>query len=98
MGNPSRDPGRFPAFDTITIMSTLTIQMPESLAKQLEVCAADEGITVDQLLASAAAEKLSALMTIDHLRQRAARANRQDFIDFLEASPDVPPMPGDERA
>ena len=79
-------------------MSTLTIQMPESLAKQLEVCAADEGITVDQLLASAAAEKLSALMTIDHLRQRAARANRQDFIDFLEASPDVPPMPGDERA
>ena len=43
-----------------------------------------------------AAEKLSALMTIEHLRQRAVRADRQDFIDFLEASPDVPPMKDDE--
>lgn len=77
-------------------MSTLTISMPEGLAKQLQACAADEGVTVDQLLASAAGEKLSALMTLEHLRERAARANRQDFIDFLEASPDVPPMPGDE--
>ncbi|MBU3666370.1 MAG: toxin-antitoxin system HicB family antitoxin [Chthoniobacterales bacterium] len=47
-------------------------------------------------IASAAGEKLSALMTLDHLRERAARANRQDFIDFLEALPDVPPMPGDD--
>ena len=77
-------------------MSTLTISMPEGLAKQLQVCAAEEGVTVDQLIASAAGEKLSALMTLDHLRERAARANRQDFIDFLEGSPDVPPMPGDE--
>jgi hypothetical protein len=35
-------------------------------------------------------------MTLDHLRERAARANRQDFIDFLEGSPDVAPIPGDE--
>ena len=77
-------------------MSTLTISMPEGLAKQLQVCAAEEGVTVDQLIASAAGEKLSALMTLDHLRERAARANRQDFIDFLEGSPDVAPIPGDE--
>lgn len=38
-------------------MSTLTIQMPESLARQLQACADDEGVTVDQLLASAAAGK-----------------------------------------
>ena len=77
-------------------MSTLTIQMPESLAQQLRECAAKEGVTVDQLLSSAAAEKLSALMTVEHLRQRAIRANRDDFVAFLDASPDVPPMPGDE--
>jgi hypothetical protein len=35
-------------------------------------------------------------MTLEHLRERAARANRQDFIEFLEGSPDVPPIPGDE--
>ena len=78
-------------------MSTLTVQMPESLARQLRECAASEGVTVDQLLSSAAAEKLSALMTVEHLRQRARNAKREDFVAFLAASPDVPPMEGDER-
>jgi hypothetical protein len=76
-------------------MSTLTIQMPDSLARQLRECAAKEGVTVDQLLSSAAAEKLSALMTVDHLRERAVRAKRDDFVAFLDASPNVPPMDGD---
>jgi len=77
-------------------MSTLTVQMPESLAQQLRECAAKEGLTVDQLISSPAAEKLSALLTLDHLRQRALRAKREDFVAFLDASPDVPPLPGDE--
>ena len=77
-------------------MSTLTIQMPDSLARELRELAAKEGVTVDQLLSSAAAEKLSALMTVEHLRQRALRAKREDFVAFLAASPDVPPVAGDE--
>lgn len=77
-------------------MSTLTFQLPDSLARQLRECAAKEGVTVDQLLASAAAEKLSALMTVQHLRERARHANREDFVAFLNGSPDVPPIPGDE--
>lgn len=77
-------------------MSTLTVQISESLASQLREYAANEGLTIDQLVSSAAAEKLSALMTVDHLRQRAARAKREDFLAFLDASPDVPPLPGDE--
>ena len=77
-------------------MSTLTIQMPESFAQQLRECAAKEGLSVDQLLSSAAAEKLSALMTVEHLRERARHAKREDFLAFLDASPDAPPLPGDE--
>jgi len=77
-------------------MSTLTIQIPESLARELRECAAKEGVTVDQLLSSAAAEKLSALITVEHLRQRALRSKREDFAAFLDGSPDVPPLPGDE--
>lgn len=77
-------------------MSTLTIQMPESLARQLHECAVKEGVTVDQLLSSAAAEKLSALITVEHLRERARHARREDFVAFLNGSPDVPPLPGDE--
>ena len=77
-------------------MSTLTIQMSDSLARELRECAAKEGVTVDQLISSAAAEKLSALITVEHLRQRALRANRADFVAFLDGSPDVPPLSGDE--
>jgi hypothetical protein len=77
-------------------MSTLTIQLPESLARQLRECAVKEGLTVDQLLSSAAAEKLSALVTVEHLRERARHARREDFLAFLNGSPNVPPIPGDE--
>ena len=51
---------------------------------------------MDQLMSSAAAEKLSAMLTVEHLRERARNAKREDFIAFLNGSPDVPPMPGDE--
>jgi hypothetical protein len=76
-------------------MSTLTIQLADSLAQQLRTCAEREGVTIEQLLASAAAEKLSALLTVEHLRQRALRAKREDFAAFLAASPDAPPLIGD---
>lgn len=77
-------------------MSTVTIQIPDSLLAQLNECAEKEGVTVEQLLASAAAEKLSALVTVDALRERARQAKREDFLSFLNASPDIPPLPGDE--
>ena len=77
-------------------MSTLTIQMPEGLARQLRECAAKEGVTVDQLMSAAAGEKFSALLTVEHLRERARRGKREDFENYLAASPAVPPMPGDE--
>lgn len=78
-------------------MSTLTVKMPDGLAEQLRACAAQEGVTVDQLLSAAASEKISAMLTVEHLRQRARRANRSDFIAFLDAAPDVEPQSGDQR-
>ena len=77
-------------------MSTLTIQMPEGLAQQLRECAAGGGVTVDQLMSAAAGAKLSALQTVEHLRTRARHAKREDFVAFLNGSPEVPPVPGDE--
>jgi parvulin-like peptidyl-prolyl isomerase len=77
-------------------MSTLTIQIPDGVARQLRECAEQEGLTVEQLLSSAAAEKLSALMTVEYLRERARKARREDFVAFLNDSPDAPPMPGDK--
>jgi len=77
-------------------MSILTIQMPGGLARELRECAAREGVTIDQLMSAAAGEKLSALLTVEHLRARARQAKREDLVAFLDGSPDAPPLPGDE--
>ena len=77
-------------------MSTLTIQLPESLKKTIEALAEKEGYSVSQFMTSAAGEKLAVVMTMDYLRREAAGGRREDFEKYLAASPDVPPMPGDE--
>jgi hypothetical protein len=76
-------------------MSTLTIQLPESLKKRIEALAAREGYTVSQFLASAAGEKLAVVLTMDYLRQEAAAGRREDFEKYLAGIPDVAPPEGD---
>ena len=72
-------------------MSTLTIQLPESLKKNIEALAAKEGYSVSQFLASAAGEKLAVVLTLDYLRREAAAGRREDFEKYLAAVPDVAP-------
>lgn len=77
-------------------MSTLTVQLPESLMKRIEALAAKEGYSVSQFLASAAGEKLAVVLTMDYLRSEAEAGRRDDFEKYLAAVPNVPPLPGDE--
>ena len=76
-------------------MSTLTIELPESLKKRIEALAEKEGYTVSQFLASAAGEKLAVVMTMDYLRREAAAGRRADFDKYLAAVPDVAPAEND---
>lgn len=76
-------------------MSTLTIQLPESLRKSIEALAAKEGYSVSQFLASAAGEKLAVVMTMDDLRREASQGRREDFERYLAAVPDVAPSEND---
>jgi predicted transcriptional regulator len=77
-------------------MSTLTIQLPESVKKAIEELADKEGYSPSQFIASAAGEKLAVVLTMDYLRREAAAGRREDFEKYLALSPDVPPLPGDE--
>ena len=77
-------------------MSTLTVQLPESVKKTIEDLAAKGGYSVSQFLASAASEKLAVMLTMDYLRREAAAGRREDFEKYLAAVPDAPLMPGDE--
>ena len=72
-------------------MSSLTIELPDSLKKNIEALAAKEGYSVNQFLTSAAAEKLAVVTTLDYLRREAAMGRREDFEHYLQAVPDVDP-------
>ena len=79
-------------------MSTLTIHLPDSIRAQVEELARRDGITPDQFLATAAAEKVSALRTVDFLRAEAEQGRKEDWDFVLSRVPARPPLPGDELA
>jgi len=76
-------------------MSTVSIELPDSLKKQIEAVAAKEGFTLSQFLTSAAGEKLAAMLSMDYLRREAAAGRREEFERYLAAVPDVEPIETD---
>jgi len=77
-------------------MSTLSVRLPNSLHQQIRELAKREGISINQFISTAAAEKLSALMTEEYLEKRASRASRAKLEDALSKLPDVEPEEYDQ--
>jgi len=55
-------------------MGALSLRLPESLRQKLGEVAQREGVSINQLISSAVAEKLSALLTEEYLGARAKGA------------------------
>ena len=77
-------------------MSTLSLRLPESLHRKLGELAEQEGISINQLINSAVAEKIAALLTEKYLAERAKRGDRAKFEAVLAKIPTAPPLPGDQ--
>ncbi len=71
-------------------MSALTIRLPNSVHAKIRELTARDDKSVNQFIASAAAEKLASMLTLDYLREHVANAKREDFERYLKAVPDVP--------
>jgi hypothetical protein len=65
--------------------------IPDSLMKQIRELAEREGVTIEQFISSAAAEKAAAWMTVEYLRARASRGDRRSFERALDRVPDASP-------
>ena len=78
-------------------MSTISLRLPESLHAQARLLAEQEGISINQLIATSLAEKLSALLTREYLEARAARGSRLAFDRVLKKVKDRPPVDDDVR-
>jgi uncharacterized protein (DUF1778 family) len=72
-------------------MSTLSLRIPNSLHEQIRQLAKREGISINQFVASAAAEKMSALLTEEYIGARAKRSSKRKFQEVLKKVPDVDP-------
>jgi hypothetical protein len=72
-------------------MSSLSLRLPNSLHKQLRELAQREGVSINQFIATAVAEKMSALATVDYLDERAKKGSRKKFRAVLAKVPDVEP-------
>ncbi len=69
-------------------MSALTVRLPNSVHQQIKTLAKRDHISVNQFIASAVAEKMASVMTLDYLRQEAAKGRREDFDRFMGLIPE----------
>lgn len=77
-------------------MANYALRVPESLFSYVRQVAAEEQVSMNQFFVMAIAEKVAALKTEAYFRERHARGDLTAFDTWLAASPDAPPLPGDE--
>jgi hypothetical protein len=72
-------------------MSAISLRLPESLHKAARELAKKDKISINQFIATALAEKVSALTTEEYLQERAKRGSRKKFLRALSKARDVDP-------
>ncbi|MBW2431840.1 MAG: toxin-antitoxin system HicB family antitoxin [Deltaproteobacteria bacterium] len=77
-------------------MGALSLRIPESIHRHIRDIAKAEGVSINQLISSAIAEKISAIMTEEYLQKRADRANIKDMEAVLNKVSKRDPLKGDE--
>lgn len=74
----------------------MSLRLPESLHERAREIARREGVSINQLISTALAEKVSALDTAEYLEARATRGSRDAFLNVLARVPADDPAEGDK--
>jgi hypothetical protein len=78
--------------------STYPLKLPTSVKNAAAELAKLDGVSLNQFIAAAVAEKVGSIRTAsDFLRTRAGSAKPKDMMKYLRRAPRVAPMTGDER-
>ena len=72
-------------------MSSLSLRLPDSLHRHIKEFAEKEGVSINQFISTAVAEKMSALSTEDYLEERAKRGSKAKLKKLLKKVPNVEP-------
>jgi len=77
--------------------NTYPLKLPNSIKKAAQRLAKEDGVSLNQWISVAVAQKVGVAETAaEFLGKRAAGAKPEDLKAFLSSVPDVPPVPGDE--
>ena len=77
---------------------TYPLKLPDSVKAAAAELAKLDGVSLNQFIAAAVAEKVGTLRTAhDFLQQRAGAAKPKDLLKYLRRAPKVAPIKGDER-
>jgi len=72
-------------------MSAISLRMPNSIHDRARLLSKRDNVSINQFVATAVAEKISAMETADYLAKRAKRASRKKFEAALAQVPDREP-------
>ena len=72
-------------------MSTLSINIPDSYHKMVKTVSKEDKISINQFIASAIGEKLSAMQTAAYLQKRAEKGSREKFLTVLNNASNTEP-------
>jgi hypothetical protein len=77
--------------------ATYPLKLPASIKAAAARLAKEDGVSLNQWIGAAVAQKIGAVETAaEFFKRRAGDARPEDLKAFLAAAPDVPPEPGDE--
>jgi hypothetical protein len=71
--------------------STYPLKLPTSVKKAAAELAATDGVSLNQFIAAAVAEKVGSLRADDFLRERAGTAKPKDMLKYIRRAPKVAP-------
>lgn len=72
------------------------LQLPQSLKETVTRLALEDGVSLNQWIVSAVAQKIGAVETAsEFLTSRAGAATRGDLTSLLDKAPDTPALPED---
>jgi len=80
----------------MTKTKTYPLRLPRSLKEAVERLSKEEGTSINQFVATAVAEKVSALRTARFFQERKARADFKAFDRIMKRHGGKPPRRGDE--
>ncbi len=76
-------------------MSTISLRLPDSLHERVRKLAKEDNISINQFVATALAEKMSALLTEEYLTERAKKGSKKRFKTALSKVKNVAPEEND---